>query len=506
MANITQAFGTGFNVGTAFREGRENAHIKAQNRQIELARAGYSFENGELAVVPDSEADIQQKQNEITSARLNAVTGQLAAMQSDRGLEDFAHNGDAGQLQKVLNNNPALKTAWGDLGIQSVDNINWDMDGILLTNAGFQESMYNTPEKRQELGKSFFKTFNGKNWQINALNNAVKTTGITDRLGTQRAQVFTSNFETARNIVKESLVRDQQTEEFVLDVAASEASAKQGLGPEIIARKERAAQQKAATKISESDKDRKSREWIAQIRARTARRGRFQRSAEIEIGLVKKAMDELFAMFGGSDDFYRTDFTEPQNFRRAARRVEIIENLAKSRFTNDEKKELKNISEALALSNPISKLTEAQTGFLDSLYTDVKKFFVNDLTGVAETAAFEQFKIAARNIKFGATLSENEKRSWDRAHGTLRQKLGPVLQQYKISLDTIAARFESLARLKNPLVVQVRLGGVKENLNKIRASLQERLDYISNKGVDISAPLPTTAPEQSRESLEDIFQ
>lgn len=212
--------------------------------------------------------------------------------------------------------------------------------------------------------------------------------------------------------------------------------------------------------------------------------------------------DRMLGEFGGEEQFFNTDFGDQKNFNKAYRYMVRMEKLEGTQLSEADKKTITDVRSLLALGDPGSKLTSDQTGLLDSNLASAKKYVSDEVGGVEATSAFAAFRNSVRNALFGSALTEAEITSFNDAYGTLGQKAGPVLQQFKTSLEQVKAKLESTQGLMNPYSAQIRLGKDAQKMNEILAGLDARIQYIEGLSQG-----ETMTPEQkkARKPLADIM-
>lgn len=215
---------------------------------------------------------------------------------------------------------------------------------------------------------------------------------------------------------------------------------------------------------------------------------------------------QMLADFGGEEQFFKTDFSKPENFNKAWQNVVKINKLEGTTLTQEDKKNITDIRSLIALSDPASKLSSSQTGIIDNFLTGVSKYMDDNAKDVNRTAAMASFRNTLRHALYGSTLTDGEIASFNEAFGNNKQKLGPVLEQFKVAVNQIQAKLDSTAQLGNPYTMKVMVGADQEKLTKVRDALQQRIDYIEGK----YKPEPTqtadaSAAENKRPSLDSIF-
>lgn len=226
----------GYSVGSTARNQREELRMTKQNRDQELARLGYSFdEKGNMSVRNDSMAEQEQLAAKEAVQLAKALQGKLSAQDTDRAFEDFSMTGDASYLQRALDNDPNLKQAWGQRGVQLIGNIDFANDGNILSNAGFQPSYYDTDEKKDIIRRNAYKIYNGKDWSIGLAGNAVAETGAARRMGPRRTQPIMDNQKQLVSLLSGPRVSPNTAEGHKYEKQIMAAAEKYNLPPNLIA-------------------------------------------------------------------------------------------------------------------------------------------------------------------------------------------------------------------------------------------------------------------------------
>jgi soluble lytic murein transglycosylase-like protein len=188
--------------------------------------------------------------------------------------------------------------------------------------------------------------------------------------------------------------------------------------------------------------------------------------------------EQLLQDFGGEEQFFNMDFSDPKQYNKAYRAINEIEVLTNTELSEADKKAVTEIRQLISLGDPASKLSEAQTGLVDKQLAGAKKYLSDNIKGVEAKTAYAAFRNSVRHALYGSALTEAEIKSFNEAYGTDKQKLGPVLEAFKTSLAQVQAKLDSTANLMNPYSAKVRLGADQEKLQGIQEALQQRVDYI----------------------------
>lgn len=231
-----------------------------------------------------------------------------------------------------------------------------------------------------------------------------------------------------------------------------------------------------------------------------------------------KQEKELVASFGGEDKFFTTDFSSKENFNKAWKYVSKINKLQGTELSAEDKKNVLDIRSLVTIAGPASKLTAEQTGIWDKNFNSFMSYVSDSAEGKDKLAAMSAFKSSLRHALYGSTLTDGEIASFNEAYGSNSEKLGPVLEKYKIALSQVASKLDSVARAGNPYSMHVLVGADQKKLDSIRTALQQRIDFIEGridgKGArtvsnsNVSTVRPKTVDKvtfNNKPSLDEIF-
>lgn len=260
------------------------------------------------------------------------------------------------------------------------------------------------------------------------------------------------------------------------------------------------------------------------IRAQTAARANEVKlatdgmtAAQKDLAESRTQTSELLNKFGGEEQFYSTDFSKRENFNAAWPQVVAMTKLEGTTLGEADRKNITDIRSLINIAGPASNLTSSQTGIIDSYLFNVNKYVSDMGSGVDKTAAMAAFRNSLRNALFGSALTDAEIASFNEAFGTNRQRLGPVLEQFKVALSQVQGKLGSIANLNNPYAMHVLVGADQAKLDAIQAAMQNRIDFIEGRinpdGSSVvqnnrrapNAPSVTNAPVRQQRSLQDIF-
>lgn len=252
--------------------------------------------------------------------------------------------------------------------------------------------------------------------------------------------------------------------------------------------------------------------------------GKDKRTApQKNIEYAEQAATELDEAFGG--DFLNADLNNltPEQTRVVNKNINRIEQVGGLELSAEEKKNARAIRKLInTAGTAATKLTDDQTGLIDSTLRQVKSYVSNNVPGKDGTIAYENLRALGRNALFGSQVSSADYKAFNKAVASLGEQTGPVLASMKQQLQLMRDDIAAAADLGDPYVAKVRYGTTLEGLDKIVNGLDERIDLISrgntsgpaggatNSGIKVRVtPNANGAPAASvsgeRPSLDSIF-
>lgn len=209
---------------------------------------------------------------------------------------------------------------------------------------------------------------------------------------------------------------------------------------------------------------------------------------------------EMVDKFGGEDAFFKTDFSDPKTFNEAWNYVVKINKLQGNEYTQEDRKKISDIRQLLVLADPAAKLSADQTGLIDNTLSNVEKYISDNSDGIDSKAAMAAFRNTLRNALYGATLTDGEIEAFNEAFGNNKQKLGPVLEQFKVALAQVKSNLDSVSNLGNPYTSRVLLGVDQKRMDLVTNALQNSINKLEGR-----APEKSPEARAARKPLDDIF-
>ena len=169
-----------------------------------------------------------------------------------------------------------------------------------------------------------------------------------------------------------------------------------------------------------------------------------------------------------------------------------------------QKKRVAEIRQLITLGKSGSELTPAETGPLDSLLRDGRKYISDNIEGTDATAAYQAYRNLVRNALFGASLTNNEQAEFDKAFGTLKEQTGPVLAKLRTQLQMLQDELGAIYDSGDEYVMKYRLGMDSDRLVQVMNALDQRLEMFDNQapeGTEVIVPAQAPKKLSKEESL-----
>ena len=150
-----------------------------------------------------------------------------------------------------------------------------------------------------------------------------------------------------------------------------------------------------------------------------------------------------------------------------------------------------------------AKLTNAETGPLDTILRDTKKFISNDITGTEGTAAYEAFRNTMRHALAGSAQSKQETANFQKAMGSLSDQLGPVLVKFKVQVEELKIKLQSIYDLNDPYVAKYRLNMDQDDIARVINELDSRIDMM--EGTKLKTDTQVLTPSGKKKTVGEYF-
>lgn len=242
-------------------------------------------------------------------------------------------------------------------------------------------------------------------------------------------------------------------------------------------------------------------EAFSQVTARTERTST-QKNADAA-GEVRSNLDKLDK--GG---FFSLDLTKKENRRKAGPLVQQLEQLSGKSMSTEDIRTARNIRDLISLGGTAgSDLSGQETGLLDSLLSNAKKY-ITDEGGAKGVAAYETFRNIFRNSLYGASLTTGETSAFNAAAGTLGQKLGPVLEQLNMQMTSMRNQLSAIYDMNDEYVAYYYLGMDQEQLDKTIEAIDQRINMLKMRSTKSRATekvkLPVRSAEEDMQILREL--
>lgn len=515
-AYIGQGLAEGAAKVQAYNQGRDerDARVAEARNRAELSKQQLQEYNA-MAPARKTEAELAQEK---TKAELQKMQASLAKQQAYDAFKQY----DTSKDTKFLNNlvtqwkdNPMGQSLLGD--VVRVDPVT-AADSAMLQQAGISDVKGYIDRNTGDIVKV---THQDGQQSILDMHQIYAGTGYTDYLDTQslekraREALITSRMrqgESSTRLSAEERVVNQLMQDNP-DLTWTQAykqviDMKNGGGLKGSTETERAAKkiQEQAAANGETIDDIEAMKRAVELTKPT--------SKQKDLASAEDAKAQLDSTFG--DKYFDTDFTKPENRRKAEPYVRRIEELSGAEIPLAQQKRLSELRQLITLGGAGAEVTDAETGPLDAMLRDAKKYISNDIGGTAATSAYEAYRNMVRNALFGASLTNNETAAFNKAFGTLGEQTGPVLAKLRTQMKMLQDELSSIYNMNDEYVTKFRTGMDSDKLNEALFALDDRLALFDNIAPESAAePMATAKPtepaaappaEDRQAQLEELFK
>lgn len=494
------AFIDGYNAKT----NRMAVQAQADAQKADLFAKGYTVGNdGQVSIRDNSQASVQEEQNKQMMQLAQGLQNKLSAQDTDKAIGDFITSGDATFLQRALDNNEQLKSVWGNQGVQLIQNIDFGNDGKLLGNMGVKPEHYDTPEKQDALRKNLYKYYDGKDYQLGAINNLVAETGASRRLNQQQMDLLFDHNRMLQNVLRGTTNQNEDTK-VAVEVQNAETNAKN-------ADTNRFAAQANAANAAADNANKRAELGLRAQEFQYKREYGDMTSEQKNLMAADRMTENLLKDFGASREdssaFFNTDFSKRENFEKGYRYISKIEQLEGVNYTEADKSNIRDMRQLISLADPASKISGADTGLIDKKLGDVKAYLDDNVKGAKAKAAYTTFRNIMRRNMSGQALTDSEIKANTEAMGQLGEQLGPTLAKFQTSLLQVKSQVDGYKTMMNPYSAQVRLGADQKKLDGIINNIDKTLTYLQGAEGAAAARQDTGIREQpsDRKPLSSFF-
>lgn len=436
--------------GRAVIRDREELKTLQQNRQLALSRERRAAEQYERSKPTLEQLELQ---NEILTQQLQQTQSGLDKNDTYAAFDRYVADGDTRHFNNLMQN-PRIKEALFGNEVASVDKIDVENDKLLMQQNGLDPSEFEGENADHAKYKYLKVTNSDGSKELVDITKILAGTGYLNHVDTQQAELALLKSKAQGKASKSgsdySSVRNDAA-------ALEEIYINQGMDPEEAKKK---AGEETAARFNEGKPTAKQK----------------------ELAEAEQRETNVYDTFGGEDNFYNTDFSKRENLIKVNKDVEAIERLKGIKFTAAQVKQLSNLKSAIDLAKTAgTKLNESQTGVLDNLLFNTKKYLTDEVGGIEGASAYAAYRNMVRHTLYGTALSKWEIAAFNEAFGSLKQKLGPALSQLKIGILQLKDELETISSIQNPVVAHVRLGSTEADVENIINALDERIKFLDAK-------------------------
>lgn len=167
-------------------------------------------------------------------------------------------------------------------------------------------------------------------------------------------------------------------------------------------------------------------------------------------------------------------------YRKMEPNIQKIEKNLGIKLTSADKKEMADIKRIITLGDVSKGLTPEDTGMIDNLVGNLKKYVSDDAPSEAKNA-YSQMMTTIRNGLYGATLPAAEMTSFTQAFGSLYQQDKAVKSALKTALEATKANMETFTDVGDEAVTHFRYGADSAKLSKIIENLDTMIATVDGK-------------------------
>lgn len=496
------AFIEGYQAGANKKLQSQQMTNEAQKQKAEMYQKGYQFdENGQISVIPNSDAAVNQANNQQALQLAASLQAKLSMQDTDKAIQDYISSGDATYLQRALDNNPQLKDVWAKQGVQLIQNLDFGNDSKLLAGVGVNSDHYDTPEKQAVLKKNMYKYYDGKDYHVGLINNVVAQTGAMSRMNQQQADTIFNHMRELQNALKGTTNANEDQR-----VAIEKQTADAGT-------------QNAKTNAFNAVTNAKNVEYnhadaMAQLAVRREEaavklKTEGTTSTQKDLMAADSLTGNLLSDFGAtredSSNFFKTDFSKRENYEKGYRYISKIEKLEGVQLSEKDKDNIGNMRQLIALADPASKITGSDTGIIDKNLGDLKNYLDDNVKGAKAKAAYTTFRNIMRRNMSGQALTDSEIKANTEAMGQLGEQLGPTLAKFQTSLIQVKSQLDGMNTMLNPYSVQIRLGADQKKIDNIMSNIDRTLTQLQGARAANADTGISELPKDQRKPMSEIF-
>ena len=444
-------------------EGANRGIMTREEAQLRKARGTEELQK----IQKRQELGLQDQELELLKQQNSEVMRKLDQNETYQAFQMYNSDPDVRHLQRLVKGNPRIAEAWGVLDVLPVDPRN---DAAILNKEGLNPEWFNQDSPSANMfNKRFVKFLDSDgNWKVGDIRLLQAGTGYSRYSSALDRQVELEESQIIKNLTS-------------------------GKGKDTALVQESGAVAEAKKRIAEGKGTQADKELIAGWNSKLGGK---------DVGKLEHAdavTQEMLTSVGGEEKFWSLDMSNSDTRNKLYSSMNKIMKLQGTEWTSKDRAELHDIRVLTAMGEPGTDLSEQETGVIDSLLLNVKKYISDEVTGVDATSAYAAFRNTVRHALYGSALTEAEITSFNEAFGTLGQKLGPVLEQFKTSLNQVKAKLSSISDLQNPYVSKYFLGADQDQLDKMILGLDQRIEYLSKTG-----PRPETKEEKKQRALQKM--
>ena len=514
--NIGTAFASGLTQG-AERYQQTQAEAPFRQERLKQAQAQTKLAEAQVAAIPQQQSE-QEMRNRAMELQLRQAEGNSIKQGSFDAFRMYDADGDARHLNTFYTNAKRTKMGRNMFGnLARVDALTRTPDTErMLQQAGITDldGFFSDPD----LVKSMVLSTQADGKQVlTDMNEVYVGTGFTNHM---------TNEQLDTQIKQASLLRQMQTGSSYQNVTSRERVARQ-MAEDLDIPVWQAYQQLDKKTNSTSNLDRVAKQVMSENPGMSE-----LEATETALGLLKSTEDERRAggdpaelerikerkarttaqkNIEGTDDVRNDirelrdsgyDSTDPAQRRQMGYLITDLQQITGRKLSTEDQRVARELRNLVSLGGTAGEeITDKETGPVDYLMKNFKKYVSDEVSGTAATTSYEQFRNIFRNALYGATLTDAEIKAFTRAAGSLSQQRGPVLAALKTQLTSVKNNIQSIYDMNDPDIAEYYLGMDLEQADRAIEALDERLSMMSGS----TTTTISAQPGGERPSLDAIF-
>jgi len=211
-----------------------------------------------------------------------------------------------------------------------------------------------------------------------------------------------------------------------------------------------------------------------------------------------------------SEGFFEADLTDPATRRKFGPKITELENYTGKELSGEDKRLFRQLRQLTALGTEAgTNITDAQAGWFDSTFRDVRAYMTNEIGDTKGVAAYQTFRTNLMRIMSGATITTNEQQALIKSLGSLYQQKGPVLSKLLTQLEDVNNQMQSIYDTNDEHVAHYYLARGLDDIDNSIEQIESLVNNIRAGGggsvTQADYRKPQLSDEEAQAKLDEIF-